>query len=363
MSDGVFVYYSSKEFEDVINKLRSDVGYSTKKRFYVDLAKHVTFDLKSSEIKINNDQFNLFQANKAQVEAIDKLFINLTSKEKRITNDETLLESYSDIDLMIKDLHIIDSETASASELKDLHYSENGKEGLTLYSTQYTNLYIKILEQSLYQFDSQVATPKHVQLTQEHQYMIDLKKHLNNLKDFKNTEQTYKQREMKRRSVEVGDKDFIEQELTKFKTLSESEILEQQDGNKDILSALLNAVNELDKVNKNRSKAKACIGEIQQMMNCLTTLETNNKTSAMYLLNLIESIKLVGYDYEPEAEAISSKFRSNMNRLNSAITDYHSYSRSSEATKKGKYNRAAKMKYILRQVAIQNYNLVKQFQK
>lgn len=362
MSDGVFVYYSSKEFEDVINKLRSDVGYSTKKRFYVDLAKHVTFDLKSSEIKIKNDQFNLFQANKTQIEIIDDFFIRTIGKEKRIINSETLVSNYDDIDLMIKDLHIADSESANTTELKDLHYSESGEEGLTLYSTQYNNLYIKILEQALYQFDSKVATPKHVQLTQEHQYMIDLKKHLNNLKDFKNTDQTYKQREMKKRSVEVGDKDFIEQELSAFKTPNECQILEHQQGNKDILSALLNAVSDLDKVNLNRGKAKACIGELQQMMNRITTLETNNKTSAMYLLKLIENVKLVGYEYEPKAEAISSKFRSNMNRLNSAITDYHSFSRSNEATKQGRYNRAAKVKFILRQVAIKNYNLVKQYQ-
>ncbi|MFA0463420.1 MULTISPECIES: hypothetical protein [unclassified Vibrio] len=362
MSEGILVYYSSNDFENIINKVRKDVGYSTNKRFLSDCAKRNTFDLKSSEIKINNDQFNRFQANKAQLIEIDDFFMNSTSDDKKVLNSKTLVSDYEDIDLMIKDLHIKGSESAKTTELKDLHYAENGDVGLSVYATQYNELYIKILEQALYKFDYKVATPNLVQLTEDHQYIVELRRHLEQLSDFKNTNETYAQRGMKKRRKIISDKDLIEQELNEFKEVDESQTLESQHSNKEIVSVLINTVGQLDKVNLNRAEAKSCISQIQEIMSKLNQPIKNKKTTAMYLLESLRNIKLVGYDYEPKAEAISSKFRSNMNRLNSAITDYHSFSRSNEVTKQGRYKRAARVKYILRQVAIQNYNLVKQYQ-
>lgn len=357
MSDGRITYYSSNELEEIINDLMIDANYSTKKAFYSNLLKGEVIDVRPKIKKLNN-QSKLIQSNASQIKEINDYFKGEVGEVEDERDDLLDVNRDSDIDFMISDMHVLNSENTNFKDLGSLKYTENNKIGLTVRSPKYFDFYMHVLREALFFFDYEVATPVLSLIKKDDPYYTSIMDKIASLIDVKDSNKSYKQREIKQRFVDVSDKEIIDNKYKSFKHLDSDDISRVQGKNKEVNSILLNIIKSLDELKSNRKVVKKCKRDISLIIDDINNPKKRSKTYSDFIIYSLRNIKIRHYAYETSKEDIICKFMNNMDILNRYIAKYNECSTSDN---KEKRNRSISVKLALRAVAINNYNLVKKF--
>ena len=359
---GVAYYYASQELLDLMTKIRLDVNCSKKRNFNSDLIKGKTFELVNQSIEKQNEQLKLFKANKSQIKKIDQFFMSKVNNDN-LNEPEHSVSDFYDIESLIANFHIVDSEKATTKELQDLEYTSTGSVGLNYKSPHFVECYIKILELTLMTLDFEIAVPIKINIPENNPYVTKIREAIKNLPEVKQKNKTYVERGMTDRGLDVDDIELFNKDCTAFKnTLTDDEV-EQQQKNKSVVSVLLNTIQDLNKMENNNKIINKCNKKINEIIHSLNDDVVKRKTNTDYIIHLLKNLNFTGYYIDKDRQKIIDEVKKNMVILNNSIAEYHSYLKDSESTVKGQYQYAGKVKITLLKIAMSNYNLTKQYNK
>ncbi|EIZ1449737.1 hypothetical protein MOU93_003690 [Vibrio parahaemolyticus] len=356
-----FIYYRSKEFKALIEKFMQDINYSRHNRFVEDLLTDQSFEIKNVKPRFQGRTFTSYKSN---LDRIEQFFIECNDPGFIDESNNLNVSDFPDLESLIEDMHIENIETVKPSEYSKHSYTANGNVGLNVNSKQFYECYLRIIETTLYLFDSLLAQPKLVQLTPEHTYLKQFHHHLDELSDFKDKHLTKAERGITKTLVTSPIADTLKDLAQKFKEPTTEELKKFKDQNRELNKALVSAVDALSKVESNKESAMKCVSQIERFasdLNNVRQLETRTNTDFVY--SKLKQIKIVAYVEDPTAKNDIEKFISNMNKLNDVVKEFHTQALKPEVENKVKLQLAKKVKHMLRLVAIRNYHIVSKYQK
>lgn len=350
-------YQASQEFEALVERIMTDVNVKNRKRFFNELFFGKTFNLETTKPKKINNQALLFNRNKTQIRMINNFFMSNVSEVKIDTNNSFIANDFPTSESLIEHMHIVDSEKGRPQT----QYTANSEYGLTIYSPQFYDCYTRILEEALTLFDMQIATPRVNPLDITGEYYNTLQKQISSIVDLNKKGKTNAELEIKQRFILIADEhiEAVNNMIDTFSGVDEDKVLEQQHKNKEIMEVLLKATSDLDKVKTNRKASKECVAKIHLMINDLNKSIGTNKFGIDFVISRLKQIKLCAYSYPQSTSHIIEPFIQNLQKLNNAVGKFHDVENDEKATLKDKYRAAGIVKNTLRQVAMNNYNLVK----
>ncbi|HCE3702311.1 TPA: hypothetical protein NG682_000999 [Vibrio parahaemolyticus] len=353
-------YYSSPEFEKLVKELRTNFNIGNKSQFFERLFQGHTFTLKQEKATLYGRLFNSLES---QVHSIDSKFISRTSKEKLNQSNLYQADQAQTIQELINNIHIEGIEDLPVKEYGSLRFTENGEFGLTIYSKQFCDCYLRILQETIVMFDFEIATVKPVNLNTRSPFIKELRTNLKELSDNNAKQDGYRKRGLKRNELNLVDNVAFQKAIAEHLVLSDDEISGLYNKHNELITVLTETTRSLDSLTSNRKNAMYCRKQIANLMSEITnTDKLDVRTEVDYLIHLLSNINVVNYEADKEALPTIKAFSSNMEKLNTQIREYHELAKSKKATAKALYQKAALVKYQLRVTAIKNYNLVKEFQ-
>lgn len=360
MSKERFVYSSSKEFEALLKRLLKTFNVPNKGTFFDDLVNGKEFTLDTGKVTLFGRGFNSLES---QILDIDKRFFSRTPEQKVNDSNQFQPNDFDTLEELIEHIHITDIENLPVKQYDSVRFSNSGDFGLTIFSKQYADSYLKILQQTTVKFDFEIAALKKVKQSSNSPFIRELRKELLNLPDNCVGQKGIKESGLTRKTLFVKDPVQFKQDMNEFVGVSQVEIEGHYDKHKDLVTVLTEATRSLDALTANKKNAIYCRQQIVNLMSEITnTKKLSVRTSIDYLIHLLSNINVVNYEVDKEALPTIKAFSSNMEKLNTQIREYHELAKSKKATAKALYQKAALVKYQLRVTAIKNYNLVKEFQ-
>lgn len=353
-----FIYYRSKELKALIDKLMTDFNYKRQNRFIEDVLTNQTFEIRNVKPRFQSHHFNSYKSNLNRVEQFYKEQNQYSSAQQ----NEHQVNDFRDIHSLIEAMHINNIENVKVSDYAKHRHTENGNVGLDINSAQFFDCYIRILETSLYLFDSLIAQPKLIELTTEHSYMKELQKRLKKLPDVNNQELSYRERGITKALVTSSHCETLRNLAEQFKQASNEEIQQHNSENKHINQALLNTINELNKIDES-SNAQSCIKQIYEMMSKINNVnQINSRTNTDFVISKLKEIRILAYVEAQDAAEDIERFIDNMSKLNNVVKEFHSLALKTNAEDKALLLQAKKVKYMLRLVAMRNYQITSKYE-
>lgn len=353
-------YYSSTEFEKLVKELRTSFNIGNKSQFFERLFQGHTFTLKQEKATLFGRLFNSLES---QVHSIDSKFFSRTSKEKVNQSNLYQADQAKTIEELINNIHIEGIEDLPVKEYGSLRFTENGEFGLTIYSKQYCDCYLRILQETIVMFDFKIATVKPVNLNTRSTFIKELRLKLGGLGDNNAKQDGYRKRGLKRNELNLVDNVAFQKAMIEYLLVSDEEITGLYNKHNDLITVLTEATRSLDSLTSNRKNAMYCRKQIANLMSEISnTKQLEVRTEVDYLIHLLSNINVVSYEVDKEALQTIKAFSSYMEKLNTQIREYHELAKSKKTTAKALYQKAALVKYQLRVTALKNYNIVKEFQ-
>lgn len=352
-------YYSSNRFETLVKELLRTLKISNKSRLFDGLIKGKEFVLKRDDVILFS---RLFPSLEAQVHDIDSRFISRTPQNQLDTSNPYSEYEFQTSQELISHIHIVDIELVSNDEKSNLRFTETGDFGVTIYSPHFCECYLRILQETIVVFDTEISIANKVELDESSKFFHKINKFIDSLNDHNSAQRGLKASGLKRRNMSLFTSKEFERKSNEFKELTTEELEAFNNNNNEIIFALMKASSELDNVTKGKKTAIYFRNQIAKLIiEASDTSSITTRTDVDFMMSLIKDMKVVHYKVNAESKKYISHFKKNMDDLNVAIKNYHELAKSEKATSEELYKRAEIVKRQLRRTAMNNFNLIKEF--
>ena len=361
-------FYQNKELKELIEKLKKDLQIKYDDSFFEKLINQEKFNLELENSTLKRNFLTAFKSNSSQLKKFDEyLFNNINSSLIDDNNTSSFEEFKDDIDStnLIKSMHILDSERCLTVENQNLHYTKSDDIGVKNTNKDFMNVYLKIIEDSLYELDFDLTEPTEYKMNYEDEYFNKFHQDLRKIK----SDSVFKIKKNVNIDIEVLNK--FKNEFEDYKNKIDDDDLKLIQRNNKLIELLSSTINELKRNYQNDKKKgiknldsnKFVLSELNNTIKKLNEKNLISKKYKDFIIYKLENINLYQTAVTNNQVKLQESIKVELDILNNHLFDFKKFYKKNKVDKKEVCNKILFLKLQVRIAAIKINKIITKYKK